>query len=207
VMRLQCGIGVLLIAAFGAPAAKADLYQINFTGDLGSLLPTAGSFTYDPTAQTFTAFTVTWDGMVFDLTNFANAPTAEPTFPGCIGSNTAGSAAFALLSGACNPPQPEEGTSWGADSNPLFGVAELVFFSATNGHSCLPATPCDGIALVDRFSIPFSSSTAESNGVGGWSITKEAGLTPTPEPSQLGPAALGLLSLAVFARVTHRRLT
>jgi hypothetical protein len=208
-MRLQWGIGVLLIAALGAPAAKADVYQINFTGDPGNLLPTAGSFTYDPTVQTFTAFTVTWDSIAFDLTNFANAPSASPAFPGCIGSNTGGAAAFALLSGACNPPQPGENTAWGADNNIRPGFADFAFFSETNGHSCLPATPCDGIRLDDILSIPLSCCTTESD-IGGWTITKEPGLTPTPEPSPLGTAALGLLSLAVFARVSqrsHRRLT
>jgi hypothetical protein len=162
-MRLQWGIGVLLIAAFGAPAARADVYQINFAGDPPNLLPTAGSFNYDPTAQTFTAFLVTWDSFVFDMTNFANAPS---------------------------------------------GYAEFEILSGTNGDSCLPATPCDQSELFDLFSIPSCCAT-ENSGAGGWTITKESGPTPTPEPSPLGTAALGLLSL-VFARVTqksHRRRT
>jgi hypothetical protein len=208
VMRLQCGIGVLLIAALGAPAAKADVYQINFTSGPGELLPTAGSFTYDPTAHTFTTFLVTWDSVVFDMTAFANAPSDESfAFPGCVGGNTGGAAAFALLSGACNPPLPEETTFWGADNNVNSGFAEFVFFSGTNGHSCFPSTPCDGILLDDVLSVPLST---ESDAFGGWTITKEAGLTPTPAPSPLGTAALGLLILAVFARVSprsHRRLT
>jgi hypothetical protein len=210
-MRLQWGIGVLLIAALGAPAAKADLYQINFTGDPPSLLPTAGSFTYDPTAHTFAAFLVTWDSLVFDMTNFANAPTSENVgFPGCIGSNTGGAATFALLSGACNSPQPGETTFWeGASFLPSdLGFTEFVFLSGTNGHSCIPGfPPCDGIVLSDLFSTP-SSFTTEPGGSGSWTITKEAGLTPTPEPSPLGTTALGLLSLAAgVTQRSHRRRT
>ena len=72
-MRNQVVVGVLLVVAFGGPAAKADMldqttYTINFTGT--TPLPT-GSFTYDPDTKLFSNFLVTWNGTQFDLTSAA----------------------------------------------------------------------------------------------------------------------------------------
>jgi hypothetical protein len=109
-MRHQLGISILLLAAIGPPAAMADLldsttYTINFTG--GPLLPTAGSFTYDPDTPNFTNFLVTWDGVPFDLTSAANDPIIGiGGNPPCIGAATGAAATFLLLSGACSPPPP-----------------------------------------------------------------------------------------------------
>lgn len=67
-----------LVFLFGIGAAAAiatpTTYDITFTG--GSPTPTAGSFTYDPTlsANNFSKFLVTVDGLVLDLTFSANAP-------------------------------------------------------------------------------------------------------------------------------------
>lgn len=51
-------------------------YSINFTATLGTA-PTNGSFFYDasaPVGSQFSSFTVTWDGIQFDLTRPANLP-------------------------------------------------------------------------------------------------------------------------------------
>ncbi len=65
-MRHQLGISVLLMAAFGAPVAMADLITdtINFTGN--GTIPTDGMFKYDTFANTFNSLTVTFDGQLFD---------------------------------------------------------------------------------------------------------------------------------------------
>jgi hypothetical protein len=65
-----------MIAALVAPAAMADPidltpYTLSFSGS--PLLPSSGSFTYDPDTPHFTSFLVTWQGIIFDLTSSANA--------------------------------------------------------------------------------------------------------------------------------------
>ena len=105
-MKQRLGVGVLLCAAFTAPAAMADPadltnYTISFTG-IG-ILPTAANFTYDPDTPTFTSFAVTWDSISFDETAGANSPEIFPLFPpACVAALSGGAASFALISGACN---------------------------------------------------------------------------------------------------------
>ena len=69
---LMMGIGAAVVTA--APVT----YIIDFSGV--GLLPTSGTFTYDSALGAnakFTAFSVTWDSIVFDLKDSANNPHIE----------------------------------------------------------------------------------------------------------------------------------
>jgi len=185
-MRRQLRISVLLCAAFCAPAAMADpvdltTYTINFTGS--GLLPTAGSFTYDPDTYTFSSFLVVWDGLTFDLTNRANNPAESTPDPSCIGSLTGGAATWALLSGSCTPPASGFTTDWGADT-----TQSLFRFISFN-----EATP--------EVYIDVAASDAPTSGDfganGQWTLT--ATTAAVPEPSSI-PVTIALLSVALIAR-------
>jgi hypothetical protein len=197
-MRHQLGIGILLMAAFGPPAAMADLtdlttYTINFTGT--GTLPTAGSFTYDPDTATFTAFTVTWDTFTFDLTSSANAPTAFPAYPVCIGSGTGGAAAFALLSGQCNPPSSPNGvTDWSARY--VFPSNGGISFQSVTSEFLGGGCPCTEFQVVE-----FQLLQGGPNpvfGHGSWTLT--ASPASVPEPSTLILLLTALVSVAFGAR-------
>src|SRR5262245_56196429 len=99
------GIAVLILAAAARTATAAPMqYSMTFSLQFGTILPTAGSFTYDATIATFTNFNVTWDGVVFDLTNGANSPLLSGPGLACIGGATGGAASFIVLSGGCRNP-------------------------------------------------------------------------------------------------------
>jgi hypothetical protein len=174
----RLAIGALLIAIFGVPVATADpiTYTINFTLTSGSPLPTAGSFTYDPSVAVnpFSNFDVVWNGLTFDLTASANNPfmSAPPNAPPCVGGNTGAAAAFDLMSGAC---AAAPFITWFALSGSVFG------FSAP------PAVNGEFIDIVAVMQTPGANATAK----GEWTIT------PTPEPSYLIP---GTLFLAFIGR-------
>ena len=81
-----------LIGLFGSSAAAAPiLYNINFTATNGPT-PTAGSFFYDATTETFTSFTVISNGITYDLTSEAQAPfvvgTCDTGAPGGSGEDS-----------------------------------------------------------------------------------------------------------------------
>jgi sugar lactone lactonase YvrE len=94
-----------LILLGALPAFGVSHYTILFTATSGS--PTAtGSFDYDPSTQTFSSFTILWDGVTLDLTGAANhagvtdfgifTPGA-PVAPACLGMQNGAAAAFLLL--------------------------------------------------------------------------------------------------------------
>src|SRR5665213_2302814 len=107
---------VFLIATCGASAVLADTtYDVDFLGD--GTLPTQGSFTYDSVVPSFSNFTVTWNGVLFDLTASANAPMLNPPDPSCLGGATGAAATFALLSGDCDSPPAGSTTGWVGEQN------------------------------------------------------------------------------------------
>lgn len=62
-------IVAVLFVAIAAPNAHADSSTdgtINFTVSSGGPIPT-GSFVFDDTTDTLTSYTVTWDGVLFNL--------------------------------------------------------------------------------------------------------------------------------------------
>ncbi|MCV2361246.1 PEP-CTERM sorting domain-containing protein [Paucibacter sp. TC2R-5] len=99
----------LLIAPFAAEAAP-QTYAIKFNVTEGSLAPTAGTFTYDAGVG-FSAFTLVWDGVTFDLTASSNNPRLSSK-RGVISVGTAADS-FALLSNTLH--QPRGYTGWSAD--------------------------------------------------------------------------------------------
>jgi len=173
----------LFIAVAGAQVVKADTtttYNIDFNTNNGTPpAPTAGSFTYDSTTQTFSDFTVNWDGQMFDLTGGANNPDISGTVP-CLDGKTGAAASFALLDGACNPPDPTFFTDWtgGILFDSVFG------FATEDGGS--NSITVNSNALAESSIVPFFSG-------GGWTITAE--VAAVPEPSSLIPITL----LGLFA--------
>ena len=98
----QFVISALLVVTWGAPAATADpsdqtTYTIIFNGT--GLLPTAGSFTYDPDTQVFTNFMVKWNGTDFDLTSSANSIGPFPLALDCLYNSYPTASGIRLLEG------------------------------------------------------------------------------------------------------------
>ncbi|HTW67953.1 MAG TPA: PEP-CTERM sorting domain-containing protein [Bryobacteraceae bacterium] len=173
-----CAI-ILFIATCGATAALADTittYDINFTGTGGGPPPSAGSFTYDSTTQTFSDFTVTWENLLFTLTGSANNPDILGTVP-CLNGATGAAASFALLSSACSSPSAPFETSWGLTVNPTTLIPIFEFLSA-NGPS-----PSDAI-IVQSTSLTGNPSLANGNPTPGtWTITEVSQTSTVPEPN------------------------
>ena len=174
-------LGLVAVAALCAPPARADLmdaivYTIHFTANSpGDLLPTAGSFTYDPDTHMFSSFFVMWDGVTLDLTSSANSPTVR-TPPGCVGLLTSGAASFALLSGACDSPPAGEVTLWDAAASRVGGPAGLDFLTGDQG--CVTGSTCNVLLEVGHVA---ASGAADGpvSGQGSWSIVA------VPEPSSI----------------------
>lgn len=178
---------VLIAAALGAKAAKADpidltTYTINFTGT--GLLPTAGSFTYDPDTPNFTSFSVTYDGLIFDLTSSANAPNLQGSLPGCLTGKAGAEATFALLTD-CTPPPTGYTHQWYA----------IIKFSLLNFSFQDTDTGGNGIFIntIDTTATPIFST-------GGFSA---APATTVPEPTSLMPATLLLCALVARKRLVQ----
>lgn len=85
-------------AALSVPlVASSTAYDIAFTGlsNPSDIAAPTGSFTYDSGAQIFSNFSVDWDGIAFDFTASANAPTLGAT--GCDGESASAAYAFQIL--------------------------------------------------------------------------------------------------------------
>ena len=86
----------ILIAAPGTPVALLAApvtYDITFAATQG-IAPAEGSFAYDGASQSFSNFEISWQGVGFDLTASANAPTIAGTVP-CLHSLNGPAATFA----------------------------------------------------------------------------------------------------------------
>jgi hypothetical protein len=169
-----------LLAGFGsvAVADSISIYDISFFTSNGTPVPDmTGSFTYDSTIPSFSDFTVTWDGALFDLTDAANNPgngNTNGSFEGCpiINNKLTAASSFELLSGGC-------GGSWFAS-----GQEQLTFEG--------PGTVSPNIefgTVIHGFPDPVNEA--------GYFKTTEV-----PEPSALIPVAL----FCVFA-VTRKTRT
>lgn len=115
---------VIIVSCSGAAAkAEATLYDVAFTNTVGSTTPT-GSFTYDPTAQTFSNFIVNFGSQVLDFTSSANSTFSDNA---CFGAQTNGAGGFAVMSGTtpCRTNQVWSFFSSGSRFvNALFGSAD-----------------------------------------------------------------------------------
>jgi PEP-CTERM motif len=189
---------VLLLAAIGAPKANADDsvtdYSINFTQTGGSLasVPT-GSFVYDNTTNTFSDFSVDWDGFVFDLTSAANDPEITTPLPSCLKSSSGAHAALSLLTDCANST-----TDYWYAEIPQNGLEE---FDMQNDSA-----DADGVVLN------LLEDGAGANGGNGpisygSFTTTVTGSTAAPEPASgvllllgLGLVGFGLLTQKVRAR-------
>ncbi|MBS1826303.1 MAG: hypothetical protein JST93_13355 [Acidobacteria bacterium] len=187
-MRLSILAGLVLLATLATPAVQAGTtYNINFSGS--GTLPTAGSFVYDSGTSTFSAFTVEWAGITFDLTASANAPsTAGAGFGSCISPLTGGAATFAMLSGACDGV-PNQSSAW--SSSALSGLGLFQFLTVNN---VLVGGAYPQLFISQTLSVP---DDLDSFGAGTWSISPAV-----PEPST---AILWLTGFAPVAIAMRRR--
>src|SRR4051794_32988245 len=81
------------LAALPISSIASTLYVIHFE-PVSGVLPTAGSFIYDPIAG-FSNFTVEWFGNTFDLTSAANAPQVGGS--GCDGEASTPAFGFIMM--------------------------------------------------------------------------------------------------------------
>jgi hypothetical protein len=115
---------VLLSGALAAfPAMGATHYAVLFQTTSGSPAPVSGDFYWDGTS--FSNFLVTWNGVTFDLTSSANAPTIN-VGSGCAGAASTPAYGFLMMSENC----PGASYGWTAQSLPF-----VSFFSfGENGN-------------------------------------------------------------------------
>jgi len=177
------GIPLFLFAAIGVPIQAGPIsYTITFTG--GPILPTAGSFQYDPASPQFTDFTVEWDGYTFDLTGSANSPyfgggaESDP----CLEGKTGAAASFLMLSQFPSTPCDGWGVAWSAAAYPGFSPRGFDFVAS--------AAPSRTITVsYHQGGVAYGGADV---GGGSWSI----GQPGVPEPSTFIPIALAGVSLA-----------
>lgn len=156
---------IFLTGTVGAVASADTLtdYTISFTGS--APVPTSGSFTWDSTDETFTAFTVTWDGLVFYL---AGDQEQDDNTSAC-GLPETQNSTFLLLTtpgGFCGPGQA--GPEWMAEpasNGDLFGFFDTNA-ADTSTYFVATATVLSGQPTEDLngsiFSGGFSTAIAQS---------------------------------------------
>ena len=172
------GAAFLIVCAVHLNAGSVG-YDISFT-PLNGVVPTAGSFDYDAAAPAFTNFTVTWDGILFNLTSAANnfLPTSGCSDPsGAVG-------AFEIMSHTTTSCR---GLS-----------AWIAFFPGTSESSGFGFSQTNGPGNISEDILV----TGTSPGIyanGHWTITE------TPEPSTEGLAVGGVIALWAMWRRTLRR--
>ena len=155
---------VFLIGIGSAAATAAPIFHtIDFIAITG-VAPTAGSFTYDPSIPAFTAFSVTWRGIHFDLTDAANAP-----FVGGV-CDVAGGTALDSFAYLFNPTcgSGERVTGWQASSSEEFdhftfrrsdGDFDFISIQRINGATG-PSTPITASGTFAVSNIPEPTSMA-----------------------------------------------
>jgi hypothetical protein len=182
-------ISLLAIVAVSLPAhATAIEYSIDFTlSEFSVLLPTSGSFDYDPTVG-FTNFIVNWDGQTFDLTTAANDLTLiadPPTGCGPTGSGYQPAYAFQILTGTAAGCDAHY--AWAGTNSDFLGYDEFSFVLNPGGTS----RSQDVIAQEN----PISSGPFYDVASGSWTVTEESS-TSAPEPGTLGMMLFGGLAFA-----------
>jgi hypothetical protein len=150
-------------------------YTMAFTQTGGSPAPTSGQFIYDDTVNTFTSFTVNWNGEVL---NFMAAANAGP-----------------LTAGTCNagPGTGAEQTLDMLTGVDPTGCAQNKTYQFATGDYDFLGNPTVG-ANAENISISDPSGTPGVGSIGTYSVT-----ATTPEPSTLAMLALGLATLGGLA--------
>ena len=134
-MRLMSVAAFCAMFTIGASQVRATLItdNINFSLTGGSPAP-SGSFTYNTTTNSFTTFTVSWAGILFDLTARVNAPSVNgtPTSP-CTGSATPAN----IFQDLTNPSQCAS-VYWQAVYNSSISSEEFDIFAYSVAQGQLP---------------------------------------------------------------------
>ena len=166
-------------------------YMIQFTG--GVDLPSFGFFNYDKSTQAFSNFYVEWQGIMFDLSAAANAPSIGSACPGTAAS---GAASFSLMSKSLCGGLYDR---WTGISD--FGATTFSFSSQTL------ALPEQNAARISTNGPGLPDALGLSISQGDWILIPIAAV---PEASTLSCLLLGLLALlprasrrARSARVRH----
>lgn len=183
-MRLSTTLITTLLFIGAIPALAGPVYYtidstITSTDFVNT--PLTGSFYYDPTTDSFSDFTVDWDGFVFNLTSVANNPTLGAAST-CIGGSTGGAATFAFLTCATY-----EGAWYAAeDTDTDLGFVSL-FGRDTRGGA--------NTAVLEAGTTPGPNNIADSG-----DLITTATPAPAPEPGSYSLMLIGLC-LAMRKRI------
>ena len=198
-MKKSLLCGALLVLSV-ASAAHATPYTIAFQAVPGLSFNEpnfsgTGSFNYDP-ADGFSNFSVTLDGLSFDLTNSANNPAAT-SIDACPSSLTGAAFSFEVLT-ACNT-----GSFNGSYATPDVGFN---FFSnganITIGFGGPSHQANTGFLYIIYSSLPPLSNQFDVQG----SFTVNE-VPAVPEPSTLSLLGTGILALGARLRRARRQTT
>lgn len=153
---------ILFLGLAGAAAslsASPILYNFTFTG--GSITPT-GSFDYDPLASSnpFSAFVVTADGFMFDLTSLANGVTAT----GC-GGSTGPQSVFNALVGDTGSDCGDQQWLTMLVPEPVGSLFKLLNSTDLNLQQMISTGPSSGFETFGTF-----TATAAAPEPGTWAL-------------------------------------
>jgi hypothetical protein len=196
-VRLGIVFSALVLVSCFSPRASADIitYDIIFTTTEGPA-PAAGSFTYNSTTPGFTNFTVTYNGVIFDLTDDANHPNNHASVGNCVPEDA--NTGWLIMSHRCSV---SSSTDYWSVSPCCIVNSSFSFLNSNNVFGASVGTtvvgPQPGAMIEDAAS------------QGSWSLSP-----PPPGPSAIAPEPGGLVlvgpilvAVAVVARkrVARRR--
>lgn len=176
---------MLLTGLFAVCASAVPIqYNIAFSG--GTPNPTAGSFTYDASTTTFSAFSVTWEGLNFDLTISANNP------GGANGCTATPAQLFSVLAGGPGVCAGTNSIGWSGDT--VTPTQWLFGFSDTGTGSGPPSVGI-GAQLIGPAHDPVATG-------GSFLVTQAT--TGTPEPASIALTLAGAAGLLLRRRMSRR---